>query len=45
MEALLGFSESDSASRWVHRESKLVFTLNSDKDQRKKFAFVLAFAQ
>ena len=27
-------SESDVASRWVHRESNLMFMLNSDKDQR-----------
>ena len=27
-------SESDIASKYVHRESKLMFTLNSDKNQR-----------
>ena len=27
---------SDFISRWVHRESNLLFTLSSDKDQRKK---------
>ena len=32
-------------SRWVHRESNLMFTLSNDKDQRKKFAFVFAFTQ
>ena len=37
--------ESDIASRWVHRESNLMFTLSSDKDQRKKFAHAFAFAQ
>ena len=26
-------SERDIASRWVHRESNLMFTLDSDKDQ------------
>ena len=29
-------SESDVASRCVHRKSNLMFALNSDKDQRKK---------
>ena len=28
-------SERDIASRWVHREFNLMFTLNNDKDQRK----------
>ena len=28
-------SESDIASTWVHRESNLMFTLSSGKDQRK----------
>ena len=28
-------SATDIASRWVHRESNLMFTLISDKDQRK----------
>ena len=28
-------SKSDIASRWVHRESNLMLTLSSDKDQRK----------
>ena len=37
--------ESDITSRRVHRESNLTFTLNSDKDQRKKFASVFAFDQ
>ena len=32
-------SESEIASRRVHRESNLMFTSNSDKDQTKKFAF------
>ena len=36
-------SESDIASRWVHRESNLMFTLSSDKDETKKFTF--AFVQ
>ena len=31
-----GESESDIASKWVHRESNLMFTLNSDREQRKK---------
>ena len=31
--------KSDVASRWVHMESYLMFTLSSDKDQRKIFAF------
>ena len=30
-------SESDVASRLVHRGSNLMFTLRSDKDQRKNF--------
>ena len=29
---------SDITSRWVHREFTLMFTLSSDKDQRKKLA-------
>ena len=32
-------SESEIASRRVHRESNFMFTLKSNKDQRKKFAF------
>ena len=32
-------SESDVASRWVHRQSNLMFTLSNDKDQRKNFIF------
>ena len=28
----LYYSESDIASRWVHRESNLIFTLSSDED-------------
>ena len=35
-------SERYMASRWVHRESNLVFTLSSNKLQGKKFAFALA---
>ena len=31
--------ESDVASRWVDRESNLMFTVISDKDQRKKCRF------
>ena len=38
-------SESDIASRWVHRESNLMFTLSSNKDQRKKFVFPFTFAE
>ena len=34
-----GESESDIASKWVHRESNLIFTLSSDKDKKKQFAF------
>ena len=30
------------ASRWLHRESNLMFTLSSDKYQRKQFAFAFA---
>ena len=30
--------------RWVHRESYLIFTLDSVKDQSKRFAFLFAFA-
>ena len=39
--------ESAIASIWVHRESNLIFILNSEdpRNQRKKFAFVFAFAQ
>ena len=37
-------NESDIASRWVHRESNLMFTLSNNKGQRKnRFAF--AFVQ
>ena len=32
-------SESDIASRWVQRESNLMFTLSNDKDQRNKSVF------
>ena len=32
----LYWCESDIVSRWVHRESNLMFTLNSNKNQRKK---------
>ena len=42
---VIDLSESDIVSRWIHRESNLMFSLSRDKDQRKKFAFVLAFAQ
>ena len=38
-------SESDIVSRWVHKESNLMFTLNSDKNQRKEFAFGFAMVQ
>ena len=30
--------------RWVHRESYLISTLDSVKDQSKRFAFSFAFA-
>ena len=43
--ARLHWCESDIASRWVHKKSNLMFTLSSDKDQSKKFAFVFALAQ
>ena len=36
-------SESDIASKWVHRESNLMFTLSSDKDHIKKFVSVYIF--
>ena len=32
-------SESDIASGWAHKESNLMFTVSSDKDQSEKFAF------
>ena len=35
----LYLSENDITSKYVHRESVLMFILSSDKDQRKKFAF------
>ena len=38
-------NESKIASILGHRESNLKFTLITNKDQRKKFAFELAFAQ
>ena len=38
-------SESESVPRWVHRESNLMFTLNSDKIKGKKIAFQFTFAQ
>ena len=34
--------QNDIASKWVHRESKLMFTLSSMKGQRKKFIFAFA---
>ena len=37
-------SESDIAFRWVQRESNFMFTLCSNKDHGKKFAFTFAFA-
>ena len=37
--------ESDIASRWVHGGSYLIFILNSDRDQRTKFAFAFGFSQ
>ena len=37
-------SESDIASRWVHRESNLMFTLSSNQNQRKTLALALALA-
>ena len=37
--------ESDTTSRWVQRETNLMFILSSDKDQRKKFAFVFAYCK
>ena len=33
-------NNSNIGSRWVHRESNLMFILSNDKDQRNKFAFV-----
>ena len=36
--------ERDMVSRWVHKESNLIFTLSSDKDQKKKIVFAFAFA-
>ena len=33
---ILDESESDIASRWVHKESNLLFTMGSERDQRKK---------
>ena len=41
----LYWGESDITSKWVHRKSNLLFTLSSDKDQRKKIAFAFAFSQ
>ena len=38
-------SEGNITLRWVHRESNLMFTLSSEKDQRQIFAFVFACAQ
>ena len=38
-------SEIDITSRLVHRKSNLMFTLSSNKGQRKKFAFALAFVR
>ena len=39
-----GESESDVASRWVHRKSNLMFTLSSEK-RTGIFAISIAFAQ
>ena len=36
-------SESDITSRWVHRESNLMFILSSNKDHRKKFTTAFTF--
>ena len=38
------WSESDIASKCVRTESNLMFTLNSDKDYRKKNSFAFSFA-
>ena len=38
-------SESDIASRWVHSETNLMFTLSSEKWPKEKFAFVFACTQ
>ena len=35
LQRFIYMSESNIASRWIHRECYLMFTLNSDKDQRK----------
>ena len=37
--------ESDIVFKWLYRESNLMFTLNCDKIQRRKFALMIAFAQ
>ena len=36
-------SESDITSRWVHRESNLMFILSSNKDHTKKFTTAFTF--
>ena len=36
------WGKSDIASKLVHRESNLMFTLSSDKDQRNKLGFAFA---
>ena len=37
-------SESNTPSKWVHRESNLIFTLSIDWDQEKKIRFAFALA-
>ena len=37
----LYWGESDFASRWVHRESNLIFIFSSNKDQTKKLALLI----
>ena len=38
-------TESNIAFRWLHRKSNIMFILGSDKNLRKKFAFVFPFVQ
>ena len=42
---LMRKSESGIASRSIHIESNLIFTLRSDKDQRKNISFALALCK
>ena len=39
------YAGAKAKARWVHRESNLMYTFSSDKDQGRNFTFASAFAQ